>query len=359
VTSARRLILAGPLVAAVTVVIALVCTGEAGMRFRDPDNVAAQYLLMVGAAIVVLVGLDVLVRARRETGTWRPPRGLLARIRRERWTRSRCAAAAVGLVSFYVTYLAYRNLKATTPLLFDHLYDDVLAGADRAVFAGHDPAALLHGLLGTGVSAHVLSTAYAGFIVFLPLSLAIALVFAERLQASLVYAAAMSINWLLGIASYFALPALGPVYAYPEWFAKLPHTEATRLQEMLLDDRTAFLRDPNAATPQAIAAFASLHIAMSFTALLAARRLGASPRLVRALWVWLAITTLGTIYLGWHYVVDDVAGLAIGAAALALGELLCGVKLRQLRHAAVPAALRAADDPRPALTRRRRPRAAS
>jgi hypothetical protein len=334
-TAQRRLALAGPAVAVLTTAIALACTHMAGMTFRDPDHVAAQYLAMVGAAVVALVWLDVRLRASREARSWRPSRTLLRRVRRERWTRSRCLAMAVGLVSFYVTYLAYRNLKATIPLLFDVLYDDQLAAADRLLFAGHDPAKLLQDLFGTGISAHVLSTTYTGFIVFLPLSLAIALVFAERLQASLVYASAMSINWLLGIASYFALPALGPVYADPSAFERLPYTEATYLQNLLLDQRTAFLGDPGSGTPQAIAAFASLHIAMSFTALLAARRLGASAWLIRALWAWLAVTTLGTIYLGWHYVVDDVAGLAIGAVALTLGELICGVRLRELRRAAV------------------------
>ena len=37
-----------------------------------------------------------------------------------------------------------------------------------------------------------------------------------------------------------------------------------------MSDRVGFLADPHNGTPQAIAAFASLHIAMSFTALLAA-----------------------------------------------------------------------------------------
>ena len=53
----------------------------------------------------------------------------------------------------------------------DDLFDRQLADVDRALFLGHDPAALLHGLLGTGVATHVLSTVYAAFIVFLPLSL--------------------------------------------------------------------------------------------------------------------------------------------------------------------------------------------
>ena len=82
------------------------------------------------------------------------------------------AGLAVGgaLISFYATYMAYRNLKSIVPLLRpDDLFDRQLADLDRGLFAGNDPAELLHALLGTGVPTHVLSAAYVAFIVFLPL----------------------------------------------------------------------------------------------------------------------------------------------------------------------------------------------
>ena len=50
---------------------------------------------------------------------------------------------------------------------------------------------------------------------------------------------------------------------------------------------------------------------MSFTAALAAHLLGLGRRLKIALWVWLGVTMLDTIYLGWHYVLDDVGGVVI------------------------------------------------
>jgi membrane-associated phospholipid phosphatase len=98
-----------------------------------------------------------------------------------------------------------------------------------------------------------------------------------------------------------------------------------------MDQRIAFLQSPATATPQAIAAFASLHISMSFTAALAAHVLGAGRRLKIALWVWLAVTMVGTIYLGWHYVADNVAGMVMGASALALSGLLTGIDVRGAR----------------------------
>jgi membrane-associated phospholipid phosphatase len=228
--------------------------------------------------------------------------------------------------------MAYRNLKAIVPLVRpEQLFDAQLADFDRAVFAGNDPAALLHSLFGTGVVTHVFSTAYVAFIVFLPLTIGLSLVFSRHVEAGLYYTTAQSINWVLGAASYFLQPSMGPVYADPATFAALPTSEVTHLQAALLDQRVHFLQHPASATPQAIAAFASLHISMSFTAAVAAHLLGLGRRLKIALWVWFGVTMLGTVYLGWHYVADNIAGVVMGAMALALAGLLTGIDLRTTR----------------------------
>ena len=255
----------------------------------------------------------------------------MRQVRRERWTPARSVAVGTALLSFYLSYMAYRNLKAVVPLLRPDLVDRELADLDRAMFLGHDPADLLHTVLGVGVSTHFLSTAYAAFIVFLPLSLAVALVFSRDIRAGLFYATALSANWVLGAASYFLLPSLGPIYYEPKAFAHLPHSEVTRLQDMLLDQRVEFLAHPTTATPQAIAAFASLHISMSLTAAIAAHLLGLGRRLKIVLWVWFGLTILATVYFGWHYFLDDIGGVAIAVGALLVARALTGIDLRALR----------------------------
>jgi hypothetical protein len=327
----RRSVLAGPIVAGFLVIVGLIATDAADVPLRDPDHVAALYLVLVGFGVVLLVGLDIAVRAARLEGRRRPSRQAMAAVRRERWTPARALAAGTALVSFYVSYMAYRNLKAIVPLLRDDVFDRELADLDRSLFAGHDPADLLHSLLGVGVPTHILSTGYAAFIVFLPLSLAVALVFSRDIRSGLFYATALSVNWVLGAASYFLLPSLGPVYYHPQGFAHLPHSEVTRLQDMLLDQRVEFLVHPTTATPQSIAAFASLHISMSLTAVLAAHLLGVGRRLKVGLWIWLGLTTLATVYLGWHYFLDDLGGVVIALGALGVARLLTGIDLRAAR----------------------------
>ena len=325
-----RSVVAGPLVAVVTLVAALLATQAAGVPLRDPDGVAGRRFVWVVCMVVALVWLDVAVRAGRRSRTLTPSRAAMRSVRRERWDWYRAVAVGSALISFYVSYLAYRNLKSVVPLLRPgELFDPQLADFERSLFGGNDPAALLHSLLGTGVQTQVLSVVYLLYILFVPLSLALAMVFSRDLRGGLFYATALSINWPLGGASYLLLPALGPIYAAPASFADLPASGASSLQGLLLDQRLDFLRDPLAAgAAQSIAAFASLHVSMIFTAAVAAHLLGLARRVRVALWVLLALTTAATIYLGWHYVIDDVAGVIIGLAALAIARALTGFELR-------------------------------
>ena len=325
-----RSVAAGPVVAVVTLVAALLTTHAAGVPLRDPDGVAGRRFLWVVALVVALVGLDVVVRAGRRSGTRTPSRAAMRSVRRERWNWHRGVAVGSALISFYISYLAYRNLKSVVPLLRPgDLFDRQLADFERGLLGGNDPAALLHSVLGTGVQTQLLSIVYVFFILFVPLSLAFAVVFSPNLPGGLFYATAASLNWPLGAASYFMLPALGPVYAEPAVFAHLPASDASALQGVLLDQRLEFLRDPLASgTAQSIAAFASVHISMIFTAAVAAHLLGLGRRLRIALWVLLAATTAATIYLGWHYVIDDLVGVVIGLAALALARAITGFELR-------------------------------
>ena len=329
----RRMVAAGPIVAVVSMVAALIATGAAGIPLRDPDHVAGRRLVLLLALVALLVALDVVVRASRRAPGLVPSRALVAEVRRERWTWRRGAVVATALVSFYASYFAYRNLKSVVPLLRpNELFDRQLADWDRVLFGGNDPAALLHTLLGTGFANHALSGAYLLLFIFIPVTLAAALVFSPNLQAGLFYASAQSLNWLLGAASYFLLPSLGPIYTDPGVFANLPVTDASKLQALLLDQRIAFLHDPSVATAQSIAAFASLHVSIFFTGALAAHILGLGRRWQIAAWALVALTTTSTIYLGWHYVVDDIGGALLAVMAIALARALTGFDARARRR---------------------------
>ena len=324
-----RSVLAGPLVAAMTLAGAIVAADSTDFELRDPDGVAGGRLVGVVILVLVLVAMDVFVRAARRAQRKLPPRAVLAEVRAERWSWPRGLAVGSALVSFYISYLAYRNLKSMVPLLRpDELFDRQLADLDRVLFLGSDPADLTHAIFGTGAAAEVLSVVYLFYVLCVPISLAVALVFSANLPGGMFYATAAAINWPIGALSYIALPALGPVYYVPEDFRDLPVTGVSELQELMLDQRVEFLADPSVTgTDQSIAAFASLHVSVILTAVLAAYLLGFGRRTRLGLWVLLWSSVLATVYLGWHYVIDDVAGVAIALLALWLASKLTGFRI--------------------------------
>ncbi|HWM05693.1 MAG TPA: phosphatase PAP2 family protein, partial [Actinophytocola sp.] len=135
----------------------------------------------------------------------------------------------------------------------------------------------------------------------------------------------VAFDWMLGALIYLLVPTVGPVYSDPDQFTDLPHTYVTWLAETLLDDRTAVLADPWAAgTLQTIAAFASLHVGIMMTICLVAHFVRLARWIRVSAWVFLAMTCLSTVYLGWHFFVDVLAGLALGSLCVWLGALATG-----------------------------------
>src|SRR4051795_4398473 len=288
------------------------------LSVRDTDKMLGGRILLLLATVGFFVAADLIPRAIRRRGAFHLA---LAAVARERWNRRRLGAIGLGLVSFYVTYLSYRNLKGFLPFITDQDYDSKLLSIDRSLFFGHDPGTLLHHLLGTGLAAHLLSTVYLFFLAFVPISLGAALIASSNPIPGLWYVTALGINWTLGVVSYLVLPALGPVFAAPDLYSSLPQTGTSALQDALIYERHAAFAGGGA---QSIAAFASLHVSVVFTAALIAQLLPVARILRAALWTFLALTMLATLYFGWHYVVDDIAGFAIGGVAVAVAGVATG-----------------------------------
>ena len=326
--------------AVASLALAFIVTAIAGVPLRDPDGVASTRLLIALSLVAALVFVDIAVRASRRSEGRLPEREALIAVTRERWNRHRIVPLCAALFAFFVTYFAYRNLKSVVPLIRpEALFDTQLTELDTAVFGGEQPAALLHQLLGTGIAAHVLSTSYLVLFFFIPATLAVSLVFSSKLEAGLFYATALALNWVIGAGSYYVLPSLGPFWADPTVFSALPTTAVSDLQNLLLDERAAFLAGPAAAgAAQSIGAFASLHVSIFVTGALAAHLLGLRRSVKTTLWVLTGMTVLSTIYFGWHYILDDIGGAVIAVMALALARGLTGFRLER---AEVPAAIAA------------------
>ena len=295
----------------------------ADLPLRDPDGLIGPSYVRLPLIVLAMMALDVLPRLLLRRPPPRELLGTLGQVVRDRWPAQRLATVAVGLGTFYFAYVSYRNLKSFLPFLRDHLSDPALKESDRWLALGQHPGDVLHGLLGTAVSAEVLSFVYMFFLPFVPVTLAAALVWSNDLVRGAWYVNALSLNWIIGTASYYAIPSLGPIYVERYRFIDLTDTEVSRLQQALWDNRLEVLAGPHATEAvHGIAAFASLHVSIVFTAALVAQ-LSHQPRPVRwAMWVFFVLTAIATVYFGWHYVVDVFAGLVVGGLAVWLGALM-------------------------------------
>ncbi len=302
------------------------------LPLRDPDGIAGPTYVRLPLILLLAFLVDVvprtLWRARRQPTA---ARARFIEIVRERWTWQHTRFAFVGLGAWYLTYVAFRNLKSAVPFVNRHLWDSTLDRIDRAIFFGNDPAELLHSIFGEGIAAQFFGVVYVLWIGFVPLSLIVALVWSRNSRAGSWYVTAVAVDWVLGAVTYFIVPSLGPVYSRPEIFAGLPRTVNTPIVEQLMDERHWVLVNPfTTSSVQTIAAFASLHVGIMVTAVVMAELLRLRRSLRILLWAFLAVTVLATVYLGWHFFVDTVAGAMLGYAGVAIAAWGTGNSMRRV-----------------------------
>ncbi|MFZ2015576.1 MAG: phosphatase PAP2 family protein [Nocardioides sp.] len=306
-------------VAALVVVFALIAvlrSRQVDVPFRDPHGKLFRGKL-TSTALILLIFVAVDIAAR----WWRSRRDgrSLWDVARTRWTPYRIGMIAAGLVAYFVVYVCYRNLKSWDVFLTPR--DAMLLRWDRWLFLGHSPAVLLHDLLGRDVAAQVLTALYESFATIVTLALVAALAFAPTVRSSYVFVVSAMWAWIIGVGSYYLIPSLGPFHEAPEEFARLTRTSVQHTQELYVAQRAHMLAHPQAGDAFAqISAFASLHCALTCLIWLMARYYG-----LRVLsWVafaFLCCTLVATVYLGWHFAVDDLAGVAIAWVSVQLGKL--------------------------------------
>lgn len=315
-------------VVAIFTVIGILRSIHVDIPFKDPHG--AYLLSRVGLTLgigAVWVLVDTLVRSGRPLQA-----GRVRATFKERWTPRRFALVGVALAAYHATYFVYHNLKSWDVLNAPR--DAMLTRWDEWIFLGHSPAVLLHDLLGQNVSAWTLMVWYESFGTLVILTFPAAAIFAPRIKDAYASIAAFVWVWILGTASYYLIPSLGPFNERPQDFAGLPHMSIQDTQARYMGQRAHLLADPQAHDAFAqVSAFASLHVGVSAVILGVAwwYRL---RRTTIAMSIFLAGTCVATVYLGWHFFVDVPAGLAIAALSWWLGPLTVGARRPARRPAA-------------------------
>jgi hypothetical protein len=285
-----------------------------GIPIKDPKGAVFLSRIAISLAIFVpMTVIDASLRVGRRDWTVHKTIAVL----RERWTRHRLALAGSALLAYHIVYFCYHNLKSWDVL--NEPRDQMLLDWDRWLFLGHSPAVLLHDLLGQNVAAYVLMLIYESFGTMVLIAIPMPLVFSTRIRDGFVAIASGLWIWIFGVASYYLIPSLGPFQSAPEEFAGLPHTMIQDTQARYMDQRAHLLADPQAHDAYAqVSAFASLHVGVTCVIFLMCAYYGLR-RTTIAMGVFLLGTIIATVYLGWHFFVDDPAGIAIGVLSCYLG----------------------------------------
>lgn len=315
-------------IAVVMGVLAVVAAIGTGKSLADPDGFLGPSWARLPMLIALAFGVDLVPRTLWQSKL--KPRAMSAIFRarvRTHWTRERITLVVLGVLSFYITYVSYRNLKSFLPFVVSNTkYDRTLHLMDRMLMFGHEPGVVMHDLLGTGVSATVLSFVYLWFLPLVPLALTAWLVWSRNLSFGYWFATSQCIAWALGTASYYALPTLGPGLAYSYVYTDLPNTPTARLMESLSNTRHQVVAGGLEDVIQSIAGFASLHCAITLLVALMVQFTLRSKVLKWVFWVNFGLTVLATLYFGWHYIADDVAGIMIAFVAFYVGGIASGQK---------------------------------
>jgi membrane-associated phospholipid phosphatase len=316
-------------------VLAIVVSRALGYPLRDPDGFLGPAWVRMPMLIAIAFGVDIvprtLLRSRLNPQHFkREAQGLV----REHWTRERVALVVIGVISFYVTYVSYRNLKNFLPFVRPFKYDYDLHAMDRWLLFGHDPAVVLQHLLGTGVSAHVLSFVYLLFLPLVPVSVAAWAVWSRNVSFGWWYVTAECLAWSLGTLSYYVIPTLGPNFAFPWLYTDIANTGVKSLQDALFYGREHIRFNPFADGVQSVAGFASLHVAITLMMALIAHYTVRSRVMRWGLWAYLVLVVISTTYFGWHYIADDLAGVVIAVVSVYVGGLATGHKFDRKGRAA-------------------------
>jgi len=311
-------------------------------KLVDPDGFIGPSYLRLPTVLALGFGIDLIPRTLwvARMNPMRMPAVFRERLRRH-WTHDRIVLVVTGILSFYITYVSYRNLKSQLPFIEgrDHKFDRELFSLDKALFWGHEPAIVLHDLLGNGISAEALSTVYLWFLPLVPFALAVWLVWSRNLGFGYWFATSQCIAWTLGTVSYYALPTLGPGFQHPWLYTTIDDTAAGHLMNSLADTRVWAV---NTSAPSlmnltnflsGVAGFASLHVAITLLVALMIQYTTTIRWLKIVFWVNTCITAVATLYFGWHYVADDIAGVAIALFSFYVGGWASGQSFARQRVA--------------------------
>jgi len=226
----------------------------------------------------------------------------------------------------FIVLFSYCTLKSIIPVINPLLLDEQFYHMDKFLFLNRSPTELIIKWIPVSFIGF-LSFGYISY--FLIKFFAFSSIYCKVRDKHVFYemVTAFSLTCILGLGLYFLFPAQGPIYYYPEKFEsiQMPMSE-TKIYDIQRDLWTVYeqvkMHNPQtfveltktSGVQNGIAAFPSLHIAISCVLLFFLFRYNRP-----IFWLFFfpfCVMVVSTIYFGWHYVVDDIAGFVLAGFVL-------------------------------------------
>lgn len=205
------------------------------------------------------------------------------------------------------------HLKHLIPFINKQILDELFLLAERELFDGKVALEALLPYISASW-APILSLGYQGYYPYLSL-LVFVLVLQRNNSLRREFSSAFVLTWFFGMAWVYALPTWGPCFFVPEVYQVLPETKMLSMQHDLWSMKLSL--DQNPKQPgilYAISGFPSLHFAI---ALLGTWYLFQVHFIFGVFSLgFTLLTSITTVYFGWHYLVDNIGSLALVAFAL-------------------------------------------
>lgn len=224
-------------------------------------------------------------------------------------------------ISLVVCFAVYSNLKAMIPTLRPGVnYDSFLYSLDRALFLGNDPYVWIQNHSNTWFD-DLMERSYFFYFFFTVFGLGGSYIFGsiEWFERTIT---AFIVSYMVGMVGYFLVPALGPAF-FRETGAMLEATLDYPLKQYILGHYLDYASSPKTAMIvrfNGLAAFPSLHCA---NAVLFMYFLGKKEIWMPVLlFIPLVLLMISTVWLGWHWAVDLIGGLAVTCVAIRISTRL-------------------------------------
>lgn len=310
-----------------------VTPGEASRWLRRPDVLATPGMLLITLGMCWYWNLQPNWNPQRFVSTQFllvtavaiPTYVIYLLVRRVKGKSLRAEGSALDLWGFLadmalftVMTWIYAHVKAG--LLLTPSCDELLAGWDRWLFAGHEPWVVCRQIL----PAWTASWMHIVYMAFYPVLLGVlfGLTLAGRRTDAARLCCALVLGYYVCALGYHVLPSYGPAYSYASAGTASLSPATHHTQQLLLEHVEEVQRNAATAAIQPwmyIAAFPSLHVSHVLILAWYVRRQRVALVLAA---VFALATALSTVYLGWHYVCDWVGALAVAAIAITLTHTL-------------------------------------